>query len=677
MMSLPAATTDPSFDGPLGAPVACDIDRQLQGLTKTQALKYLMIIIETEPDGISETEVRIAYAYNKILVDKLWENCFGSVNEWLSSIGRQDVDNIKQRAISTLERIRTAASTVKNKWALDLEVFAGKPSKDLAITLASLASICPDPKVARGRIEACRRRRHLAEPGPRGRGVPRTEKLLPIDVRTAQREHEAELSTKRPSPSVSPPHPSTSARSKRPRLSRKDNPYNPSHPTALSTTSCHQFQATHLNQLNDTSPSKARGSGDDFEHTLSSQHSRPGRARPVTPTILTERVQAPIRTLGSLSDLLFGHSTRGQEKQTRLEPEDHNNQFHELSGLSDNDTTPSQVVKSEVTSLEYGRGNSHHDHQFHELSGLLDNDTSEASDFSLCRPPRNHLSSRSDKNDDGSPTKDTVSQDPIDSLQESLSFKSGSPSQEVDNNSANDHTHSLAADDDRGPTHFSILDLDASQKDYQSSIEGEQISNHNDPATLLRPGKYATRYDETIRDFDDQIHNMLKVQTKVRSLELSVRTQEATLARASRLEWQAILLKAHGWEENIERARRDAAEAVRTAEESQCDHLRLRTDLLCLRHGPSTQYFLVDTLVRLELTIAENAKMTTEKYWILGTITEEQYAASYNSEVVLDQLQTARVIEDIAVIAENTAANALQSWLRYMRESHPAYTNTE
>ncbi|MCJ1361688.1 hypothetical protein MMC16_000788 [Acarospora aff. strigata] len=164
-MSLPAVTTQPSFDGPLGVPVACDIDRQLQGLTKTQVLKYLMIIIETEPDRISETEIRVAYTYKKICVDKLWENSFGSVNEWLSSIHRQDVDDIKQRAKLTLETIRTATSTGKDKWALDQEVFAGKPSKDLAINLASLASICPDPKVACGRIEACHRRQHLAEPG--------------------------------------------------------------------------------------------------------------------------------------------------------------------------------------------------------------------------------------------------------------------------------------------------------------------------------------------------------------------------------------------------------------------------------------------------------------------------------------------------------------------------------
>ena len=73
-MSLPATTTHATLDGPLVASVACDIDRQMQGLTEMQALMQLSLIIQTKSDRISEADVRIAYAFKTVCVDNLWKN---------------------------------------------------------------------------------------------------------------------------------------------------------------------------------------------------------------------------------------------------------------------------------------------------------------------------------------------------------------------------------------------------------------------------------------------------------------------------------------------------------------------------------------------------------------------------------------------------------------------------
>jgi len=224
-MSPAAATSNNPFE----AQVASTIDQQVQHLNETEALAYLSRLIRAQSSTRSGAEADITYAVYKVGYEGLWKNGFNSFEEWKESLGVVDIEQITSKGKSTLERVRGAATTVYHQWAVHLQDFAENPSKDLSIALASFARTCPDVNVARQHIEVCRRQRCLADREDGLRGVPRTERLLPADVKKAVKDYQAATSTKRLSSSANATNQPAGLKAKKPRLGKEDLTYGSHH----------------------------------------------------------------------------------------------------------------------------------------------------------------------------------------------------------------------------------------------------------------------------------------------------------------------------------------------------------------------------------------------------------------------------------------------------------------
>lgn len=168
-------------------------------------MAYLSRFIQTQSSTRSGAEADITYAVYKVRHEGPWNNGFDSFEGWKTSLGVVDIEQMTSKGRSTLDRVRGAAMTVYQQWAVHLESFAEGPSKDLSIALASFARTCPNVKVARRHLEVCRRQRCLADREDDLRGVPRTEGLLPADVKNVVKNYRAATSTKRLSSSTKSP----------------------------------------------------------------------------------------------------------------------------------------------------------------------------------------------------------------------------------------------------------------------------------------------------------------------------------------------------------------------------------------------------------------------------------------------------------------------------------------